>query len=293
MTLTQLQILKIVVELKSFTLAASQLGISQSAVSHAIKSLEKDLNVVLFHREQNQITLTAIGETMLPHVRIMLSLHDLLYQEAQASNGLKKGVVRIGSFGPTASSKILPNLLAEYQAQFPHIEIQVDEGDDASVAQWLLDQRIDIGFVTLPDERFETWLILQDQWVAILPHQHPLARQENVTLKDLTKYPFNLTGAGAGAGSGEKILQLFKDQKLSPNIKFRTLQLLSTLSLVERGEAVSIVAESAIPKGANIAIKPLLPKVERTVAIAVMNQTRLSPASSQFLEMVRKRFVLK
>lgn len=289
MTLTQLQILKIVVELKSFTLAASQLGISQSAVSHAIKSLEKDLNVVLFHREQNQITLTAIGETMLPHIRTMLSLHDLLYQEAQASNGLKKGIVRIGSFGPTASSKILPNLLAEYLAQFPHIEIQVDEGDDASVAQWLLDQRIDIGFVTLPDERFETWPILQDQWVAILPHQHPLAQQANVTLKDLTKYPFNLTGAG----SGEKILQLFKDQKLSPNIKFRTLQLLSTLSLVERGEAVSIVAESAIPKGANIAIKPLLPKVERTVAIAVMNQTRLSPASSQFLEMVRKRFALK
>lgn len=289
MTLTQLQILKIVVELKSFTLAASQLGISQSAVSHAIKSLEKDLNVVLFHREQNQITLTAIGETMLPHVRTMLSLHDLLYQEAQASNGLKKGVVRIGSFGPTASSKILPNLLAEYRTQFPHIEIQVDEGDDASVAQWLLDQRIDIGFVTLPDERFETWPILQDQWVAILPHQHPLAQQANVTLKDLMKYPFNLTGAG----SGEKILQLFKDQKLSPNIKFRTLQLLSTLSLVERGEAVSIVAESAIPKGANIAIKPLLPKVERTVAIAVMNQTRLSPASLQFLEMVRKRFALK
>ena len=289
MTLTQLQILKIVVELKSFTLAASQLGISQSAVSHAIKSLEKDLNVVLFHREQNQITLTAIGETMLPHIRTMLSLHDLLYQEAQASNGLKKGVVRIGSFGPTASSKILPNLLAEYRAQFPHIEIQVDEGDDASVAQWLLDQRIDIGFVTLPDERFETWPILQDQWVAILPHQHPLAQQANVTLKDLAKYPFNLTGAG----SGEKILQLFKDQKLSPNIKFRTLQLLSTLSLVERGEAVSIVAESAIPKGANVAIKPLLPKVERTVAIAVMNQTRLSPASSQFLEMVRKRFALK
>lgn len=289
MTLTQLQILKIVVELKSFTLAASQLGISQSAVSHAIKSLEKDLNVVLFYREQNQITLTAIGEMMLPHIRTMLSLHDLLYQEAQASNGLKKGVVRIGSFGPTASSKILPNLLAEYRAQFPHIEIQVDEGDDASVAQWLLDQRIDIGFVTLPDERFETWQILQDQWVAILPPQHPLAQQANVTLKDLTKYPFNLTGAG----SGEKILQLFKDQKLSPNIKFRTLQLLSTLSLVERGEAVSIVAESAIPKGANIVIKPLLPKVERTVAIAVMNQIRLSPASSQFLEMVRKRFALK
>lgn len=289
MTLTQLQIFKIVVELKSFTLAASQLGISQSAVSHAIKSLEKDLNVVLFHREQNQITLTAIGETMLPHIRTMLSLHDLLYQEANASNGLKKGIVRIGSFGPTASSKILPVLLAEFRAQFPYIEIQVDEGDDASVAQWLLDQRIDVGFVTLPDERFETWPVLQDQWVAILPHQHSLATQSAVALRDLTKYPFNLTGAG----SGEKILQLFRGQKLSPNIRFRTLQLLSTLSLVERGEAVSIVAESAIPDGANIIIKPLLPKVERTVAIAVMNQTQLSPASSQFLEMVRKKFTLK
>ena len=53
MTLSQLEIFTIVAELKSFTLAAMKLNISQSAISHAVKSLEKDLGVVLFTREQD------------------------------------------------------------------------------------------------------------------------------------------------------------------------------------------------------------------------------------------------
>ncbi|WP_272516846.1 LysR family transcriptional regulator [Providencia sp. PROV209] len=284
MTLSQLEIFTLVAELKSFTLAAMSLKISQSAVSHAIKSLEKDLNVMLFTREQNQITLTEIGCTLLNRAQYILSLQETMRQEAQASNGLKKGVLRIGSFGPGSSTNILPPLLTVFRQQYPDIQIIVDEGDDESVTQWLQEKRVDVGVVVLPDERFDTFLVKQDQYVAILPLNHPLAIHEGLTLKQLCNYPFNLTQAG----SGKVVLSLFSAQKLTPKIQFRTRQLLSTFSLVARGEAVSIVAQLAIPENINnIVVKPLIPRVTRDIAFAVNNLSDASPATKAFIKLVK------
>ncbi|QLQ99103.1 LysR family transcriptional regulator [Providencia alcalifaciens] len=284
MTLSQLEIFTLVAELKSFTLAAMSLKISQSAVSHAIKSLEKDLNVMLFTREQNQITLTEIGCTLLNRAQHILSLQETMRQEAQASNGLKKGVLRIGSFGPGSSTNILPPLLTVFRQQYPDIQIIVDEGDDESVTQWLQEKRVDVGVVVLPDERFDTFLVKQDQYVAILPLNHPLAIHEGLTLKQLCNYPFNLTQAG----SGKVVLSLFSAQKLTPKIQFRTRQLLSTFSLVARGEAVSIVAQLAIPENINnIVVKPLIPRVTRDIAFAVNNLSDASPATKAFIKLVK------
>lgn len=287
MTLSQLEIFTRVAELKSFTLAAMSLNISQSAVSHAIKSLEKDFNVSLFTREQNQVTLTEIGNTLLNRAQHILSLQEAMRQEALASNGLKKGVLRIGSFGPGSSTGILPPLLKVFRQQYPSIEIIVDEGDDESVAQWLQEKRIDIGVVVLPDERFDTFPIKHDQYVAILPLNHPLTQYDGVTLKQLCEYPFNLTQAG----SGKIVMGLFSAQKLTPKIQFRTRQLLSTFSLVARNEAVSIVAQLAIPENINnIVVKPLIPRVTRDIAFAVNNYSGASPATKAFIKLVKSRY---
>ncbi|MTC41323.1 LysR family transcriptional regulator [Providencia sp. PROV188] len=287
MTLSQLEIFTRVAELKSFTLAAMSLNISQSAVSHAIKSLEKDFNVSLFTREQNQVTLTEIGNTLLNRAQHILSLQEAMRQEALASNGLKKGVLRIGSFGPGSSTGILPPLLKVFRQQYPSIEIIVDEGDDESVAQWLQEKRIDIGVVVLPDERFDTFPIKHDQYVAILPLNHPLTQYDGVTLKQLCEYPFNLTQAG----SGKIVMGLFSAQKLTPKIQFRTRQLLSTFSLVARNEAVSIVAQLAIPENINnIVVKPLIPRVTRDIAFAVNNYSDASPATKAFIKLVNSRY---
>lgn len=287
MTLSQLEIFTRVAELKSFTLAAMSLNISQSAVSHAIKSLEKDFNVSLFTREQNQVTLTEIGNTLLNRAQHILSLQEAMRQEALASNGLKKGVLRIGSFGPGSSTGILPTLLKVFRQQYPSIEIIVDEGDDESVAQWLQEKRIDIGVVVLPDERFDTFPIKHDQYVAILPLNHPLTQYDGVTLKQLCEYPFNLTQAG----SGKIVMGLFSAQKLTPKIQFRTRQLLSTFSLVARNEAVSIVAQLAIPENINnIVVKPLIPRVTRDIAFAVNNYSDASPATKAFIKLVKSRY---
>lgn len=283
MTLTQLEIFSLVAELRGFTAAANRLGISQSAVSHALKSLEQELGVELFRRHQSQVELSDIGQQLLLRARAMLGLANTLRQEAADARGMKSGTLRIGSFGPTSSIKLLPTILQHYRCAHPGIEVHVDEGPDRQVIQWLEERRIDVGFVVLPEDRFDTFMLIEDQLVALLPHDHPLAGHESLSLSDLCHDPFVLTEAG----SSELVSRMFSAARLTPNIRYRCSQLLSTLDTVSRGDALTVVAEGSLPddSGDRFVKKPLLPAVTRRVGLAVLDQRQSSPATLAFIKL--------
>ena len=286
MTLTQLEIFSQVAELRGFTLAAHQLGISQSAVSHAMKLLEQELGVELLRRHQSQVELSDIGEQLLLRARTMLGLANTMRQEAADARGMKRGTLRIGSFGPTSSIKLLPNILQHYRQAHPGIEVHVDEGPDRQVVQWLEERRIDIGFVVLPEERFDTFALIEDQMVALLPAAHPLATRSELSLKALCADPFILTEAG----SSELVSRLFNAARLQPNIRYRCSQLLSTLETVSRGDAITVIAEGSLPDSPHPGyVKiPLSPAVKRQVGLAVLDQRQASPAALAFIELASR-----
>lgn len=146
MTLTQLEIFSLVAELQGFTSAAHRLGISQSAVSHAIKALEQELGVELLRRQQSQVELSDIGQQLLLRARAMLGLASTLRQEAADARGMKSGTLRIGSFGPTASIGLLPKILPRYRAAYSGIEVHIDEGPDRQVccSGWMSDESMSV-----------------------------------------------------------------------------------------------------------------------------------------------------
>ena len=285
MTLTQLEIFSLVAELHGFTAAANRLGISQSAVSHALKSLELELGVELLRRHQSQVELSDIGQQLLLRARAMLGLANTLRQEAADARGMKRGTLRIGSFGPTSSIKLLPLILQQYRAAHPGIEVHIDEGPDRQVLQWLEERRIDIGFVVLPEERFDTVALIEDQMVALLPADHPLAVHDSLSLKDLCDFPFVLTEAG----SSELVSRLFTVARLTPNIRYRCSQLISTLDVVARGDGVTLVAEGSLPNQIDrrCVKKPLSPAVLRQVGLAVLDRRQASPATLAFIELAQ------
>ncbi|MBP5942989.1 MULTISPECIES: LysR family transcriptional regulator [unclassified Pseudomonas] len=286
MTLTQLEIFSQVAELRGFTLAAHHLGISQSAVSHAMKLLEQELGVELLRRHQSQVELSDIGEQLLLRARAMLGLANTMRQEAADARGMKRGTLRIGSFGPTSSIKLLPNILRHYRQAHPGIEVHIDEGPDRQVIQWLEERRIDIGFVVLPEERFDTFALIEDQMVALLPAAHPLATRSELSLKALCADPFILTEAG----SSELVSRLFNAARLQPNIRYRCSQLLSTLETVSRGDAITVIAEASLPDSPNAGyVKiPLSPAVKRQVGLAVLDQRQASPAALAFIALAKR-----
>ncbi|EFQ63047.1 transcriptional regulator, LysR family [Pseudomonas fluorescens WH6] len=286
MTLTQLEIFSLVAELQGFTSAAHRLGVSQSAVSHAIKALEQELGVELFRRHQSLVVPSDIGQQLLGRARAMLGLANTLQQEAADARGMKRGTLRIGSFGPTASIRLLPGILEHFRAAHPGIEVHVDEGPDRQVLEWLDERRIDVGFVVLEQDRFDTFTLFEDQMVALLPADHPLAVRATLTLQDLCDDPFILTQAG----SSELVSRLFGAAQLRPKVRYRCAQLLSTLDAVSRGDGVSIVAEASLPlvPDTRYVRRPLSPREPRQIGLAVLDRRQSSPAALAFIEIAQR-----
>jgi DNA-binding transcriptional LysR family regulator len=288
MTFTQLEIFSLVVELRGFTAAALQLSISQSAVSHAIKSLERELGVDLLERNKARVEPTEVGRQLLARAREILGLAEAMRQEVADARGLKRGSLRIGSFGPTSSLTLLPVILGAYARAYPDIEVRVEEGDDAEVVQWLQERRVDVGFVVLPDERFDTVELVEDQLVVLVPRGHALATRSTLSLESLCDAPFILSGAGCGP----LVEPLFASARLTPRVRYRVAQVMTMLGMVERGDGITVLAELALPRNLatthpGLVAIPLRPAVRRRVGLATRDLRQASPAARALLALSR------
>lgn len=289
MTFAQLEIFVTVIECQSFSLAASHLGISQSGVSHAVANLEEELGVLLIERHRPGIALTEMGKCMIRHARQMLGLHDAILQEAAATKGLKLGSVRIGSFGPTSSVRLLPQLMWAFGQKYPEIELRVFEAGDREVVEWLHDRYVDVGFVMFPNEMVDTIQIAEDQLVVVIPAGHPLAKRSAIRPAELSSEPFILSGGG----SRPLIEEVFRSAGVRLNVRYRLQQVLSILEIVRRGLGVSVVAELALPEDCKgLSIVPFEPRVVRRIGLAVRDRNNLSLASRAFFEFVQERYSL-
>lgn len=207
-----------------------------------------------------------------------------MYQEVAAARGLHRGILRIGSFRSTSSLKRSPTILAAYRERHQGIEVQVEESNDSEVAQWLLARRIDVGFASLPDERFGAIPVTGDQLVARVPANHPLASGQAMTFQALCGDSFILTGAG----SAGLIDLLFAREGLAVKLRYRKTKIISILGMIERGEETSIVAELALPENlsrirSGIVKLPLRPTVKRRVGPVMRHLRYATPPARALL----------
>lgn len=285
MTLTQLEIFSKLAELKNFTHTAQLLNISQSAISHALKALEKKWHTQLFYRNNNEVELSAAGQRLLPYVNEILNVAHMIQQEVMDLKGLKTGTLRIGSFGASSSNVLIPLILKQFAQQYPDVEVLVIEGTDKEVLQWIDERKVDLGFVVLPETRFDSFALLEDIFVALLPNDLEIAQKPAVQLQELLDHPFIMTSAG----SQNHVMELFKAAQLTPQIKYNLSQILSILNMVNQGAGVSIVADLALDTNIlslypNVVKRPLSPNIKRSIGLAVKNKQQMSPTAKAFVE---------
>lgn len=283
-TLRQLELLLALASHDGIASAGAALGMSPSATSHALRALESALGTVLVDRHAPGGALSDTGERVLPHVRDVFASLQLVRATAHAGAELRTGVLRLGSFGASATVRVLPALIERFRSRYPGIDIVVTEQPDAQIARDLVERRLELAALTLPKPDFDSQTLAVDELVAVLPAAHPLAQLERVPLKAMALEPFILTRAGSQA----LVSRLFARHGLQPRIAYEAVQLMSILELVARDKGVSILARLALPERyPGAVIRPLLPGSARRMGLMCLDERRLSPVAHAFWQEAR------
>lgn len=286
MKISQLHALVAVADCGNFSDAALRLELSQSAISHAIASLETELGVPLFHRGRHGAQLTPVGERVLAHSRQSLQSLEMMVKEAALERGLQGGQVRIASFRSVATH-ILPEVIANFRRRFPKITVSITEiPHTQGVEQALRSHRADIGIVTIPTcDEFETREILRDEYVVLLPPTAKLPGN-NLTWEDLANYPLILEPSDYSCSW--PIRNYLTAAEFPVNVAYELSEDSTILSMVVQGLGMAILprlAAEPIPEGVQVYSLPV--PLERIIAVAVLKDALLVPAVFAFLDTIK------
>ncbi len=284
--LSQLRALVAVAEYSNFSEAAVHLDLSQSAVSHAIASLEDELGVVLLSRGRHGAHPTPVGERVISHARQVLQMLEAMVKEANLEKGLHGGSVRIACFRSVATH-LLPSVIARFRSRFPKIAVTINEHwDRVGVEQALRAGRADIGFTYLPtSNEFETWEILRDEYVVLLPPT-PRLRNAQLTWDQLAAYPliFPSPNDTCYVPMRNHLLALGFPLKVAYEVNEDS----TVVSMVSQGLGATIIprlAAEPIPAGVQVYNLPV--PLERVIGAAVLADALQTPAVFAFLDTLR------
>ncbi|MFA5265541.1 MAG: LysR family transcriptional regulator [Opitutaceae bacterium] len=165
----------------SFTQAAKELGLTQSAISHAIKSLEGEVSCRLCDRAGRRIVLTQAGEQFLQHTQRILAEMTSAREGIDALNNWGHSRLRLGA-SMTACQYILPPVLREFKQRYPRCHISIEPGDHARQLELLEHSQIDLAFMIEPMVRrgYEFIPFFTDELLFIVAPSHPWAVKGNV-----------------------------------------------------------------------------------------------------------------
>ena len=269
------------VELGSFTRAAEALSYSQSGISRMIRDLEDEWNVSLLERGRAGTRLTSDGLTLLPHIKNVCAVYQKLQTQVDELNGLQAGLIRIGTFSSVATHW-LPNVIREFQKDYPNIDYELLLGDYTEIENWILEGRVDCGFLRLPTHPdLETIFLEKDNLLVILPETHPLAACDRFPVTALCDDPFLLLEKGAKA----EISEIFTRCGLTPRVHFTTWDDYAIMSMVESGLGISILPQLILKRVPyHIVAKELDVPASRSIGLALRDKKTASLAVKRFLD---------
>ncbi len=283
--ISQLLALVTVADEGTFSAAALALDLSQSTVSHAIAALENELGVQLMQRSRQGAQLTAVGERILPQARAILSHLEVMAQEANRERGLEGGTVRIAAFRSMATH-LLPNAIARLHDLYPTIKIKITEFDEFyDVERALLTGQADISVAELPKgEEFQTWEILRDDYLVLLPPSYTGPTQ--LTWERLAEYPLIVSSVGA---CSHRIHHCLHTVTIPLAIAYEIREDSTMISMVKQGLGVTILprlAAEPIPPGVKVGQLPC--PLHRIIGAALLKSALHPPAVYAFLDALRQ-----
>lgn len=274
------------VECGSFTKAAELLNYSQSGISRMINDLETEWHVKLLERSRAGVKLTSDGLTLLPYAKNVCEDYRRLQMQIDDLNGLKTGIIRIGTIA-SAAEQWLPRIISRFRQDYPNIDYELLIGDYGEIEQWINDGRVDCGFICSPVmSDLDVMILERDELLAVLPKGHPLAELPAVPIEELCKGPFMLLERGA---RGE-VSELFEKRGLTPDIQFKTLDDYAVMSMVECGLGLAILPGLILRRiSYDVELRSLAEPAFRDICFVTRNRETAPLAVKRFVDYLKYR----
>jgi DNA-binding transcriptional LysR family regulator len=275
-TLQQLRILKAVATEENLTKAAELLYVSQPSLSKQIKTLEKNLDILLINRENNKISLTENGKVFLQYCERILALCEESCRVLIDLKNGERGNLTVGA-SQTIGTYLMPRVLALFAQNYPQIDLKVQVNSTRIIAKNIMNREIDIAVVggEIPEELKKNLSVkhfVEDEFSLIIPKSHPFATKKRITKEDL--YHLNFITLNSNS-----TIRKFIDNILIQNqIQTKQLKIIMQLNSIEGiktavslGLGAAFVSSSAIEKEIELKTIEILKidniRISRTLSI--------------------------
>lgn len=293
MTLNQLKYFVAVAESRSFTKAAEQYFLAQTAITQQIQKLEISLGVQLIDRKTRPISLTPMGQVFLREARSILRRMDGAVQRTREASTGVTGKLRIG-YTKGYEHSDLPVKMRQFHQSFPNVLMTCYRCDTDKLTAGLVNGEYDVIFTwdstnLIRDEAVDYRLQERVQLVVALYGSHHLAKRTGLTRADLRdEIMLFMTPSSTGDTSADEFfIHLYQKAGYTPNILMRSNDVESILMMVAAEEGISILPVSCVrhlSDADNLVFVPLEGEEEVEEILAFWRKDNESPSLRHFLE---------
>ena len=287
MDLQQLRYVVAVAETRNFTRAAEKCFVVQSALSHRIANLERELGLKLFARTSRRVELTAAGEAFLPAARQSLEAADRAAAEAAAAVGLVRGRLAVGVI-PTVAAIDVPAALQHVRERHPDVRISLRVGGSDELMAQVVAGDLDVAALGLPESDRPRGVrareLARDRLVAVVAVDHSLAGRSRTTLARLAEETFVDFPAGT-PGRAQSDLA-FAAADLARDVAFEVMAPDLMKQIVRQGLAIALLPSAVTGDSPGLATIPVT-NGPRRVEYLIWSEFNPTPATAAFLNALK------
>jgi DNA-binding transcriptional LysR family regulator len=265
--------------------AAKRLHISQSALSRRLQQLAEELGTELLSPSGRGVVLTEAGRLVATEGAVLVERFERMQAEIRAHLRLEAGTVRIGG-GATAVSYMLPQAMARFRKRHPGMRFRLEEAGSREVEAAVLEDRVELGVVTLPvyAKELEVRPLVRDRIVLVAAAEHPLAKQKRVVPADLAGQA--LIGFEGGSAIRRLIDEALRAAEVEVNVVMEVRSIAAILRLVESTASLAFVSEMSTEGRSVIDVRGL--RIERELGLVTRRGRAISRAGLAFAEELAK-----
>lgn len=289
MNLQQLYYFKTIAELEHYTKASEALNVNQSSLSHAMQSLEHELNVKLFVRSGRNVALSSYGRMFLPYVDQALSALDSGVTELKHAIDPDKGIVTLTCFPSLA--QFVPDIIVRYVSETNRVDVRLETSQEATyytLREHLLAGKVDLVFATeIDDPRIGKSLIGEQSFALLVPKNHRFASYDDIDLAEVDGE--NFIAYSKDSQIRHQSDAYFRRHGIRPHITTETAQDVMIYGLVAAGHGIAM---TPWPLGAapyNVRVIPLRGVHKRSLYLMWNKESYLPPSAVQFRDFVVKQ----